>query len=178
MYQAVNVGTAERPGALAFDPFFREWFPRLVSLGATMTGRRDVAHDVAQETLLRAHRQWDEVGGYDAPGAWVRKVATNLLLDHLRSAGRERAAVARLGVRPVSGAAEPALDRWTELVAGLPEQQRAIVTLFYADDQSVESIAAVLGLATGTVKAQLFKARERLRSQLAGEWDDNGGERR
>lgn len=172
MYHAVNVGIAERPGALAFDTFFREWFPRLVSLGVVMTGRRDVAHDAAQEALLRAHRRWDEVGGYDAPGAWVRKVTTNLLLDHLRSAGRERDAVGRLGRLETGGAAgpgEPAIDRWSELVAGLPDQQRAIVTLYYADDQSVEAIADVLGIATGTVKAQLFKARERLRARLEDE---------
>jgi RNA polymerase sigma-70 factor (ECF subfamily) len=154
---------------VAFDPFFREWFPRLVSLGATMTGRPDVARDVAQEALLRAHRHWDEVGAYAAPGAWVRKVAVNLLLDHLRSAGRERTAVERLGNRTQVAADEPALDRWSELVAGLPDAQRAIVTLFYADDQPVEAIAGLLGIAPGTVKAQLFKARERLRDQLGDE---------
>lgn len=154
---------------MSFDPFFREWFPRLVSLGTTMTGRADVARDVAQEALLRAHRHWDEVASYAAPGAWVRKVAVNLLLDHLRSAGRERSAVARLGNRPQAPSGEPALDRWTDLVAGLPDAQRAIVTLFYADDQPVEAIADVLGIAPGTVKAQLFKARERLRLQLANQ---------
>ena len=174
MYQAVSVGTAERAEAVAFDPFFREWFPRLVSLGTTMTGRGDVARDVAQEALLRAHRHWDEVGAYTAPGAWVRKVAVNLLLDHLRSAGRERSAVARLGSRAAVPTGEPALDRWTELVAGLPDAQRAIVTLYYADDQPVEVIADVLGIAPGTVKAQLFKARGRLRAQLA---DHQEGER-
>jgi RNA polymerase sigma-70 factor (ECF subfamily) len=161
------VGTAERPEAIGYDAFFREWFPRLVSLGTTMTGRRDVAHDAAQEALLRAHRRWDEVAEYGAPGAWVRKVATNLLLDHLRSASREHAAVERLGWRSTHPYGEPALDRWSELVAGLPAGQRAIVTLYYADDQSVEDIADVLGLAPGTVKAQLFKARAALRTQLA-----------
>lgn len=143
-----------------------------------MTGRGDVARDVAQESLLRAHRRWAEVGAYDAPGAWVRKVATNLLVDHLRTAGREQRAVARLGageaaIRP---GAEPALDRWTELVSVLPDAQRAIVTLFYADDQSVEAIADLLDIAPGTVKAQLFKARQRLRAELAGERDGHESE--
>lgn len=168
------MGTAERPEAIGYDAFFREWFPRLVTLGTTMTGRRDVAHDAAQEALLRAHRRWDEVAEYGAPGAWVRKVTTNLLLDHLRSAGREHAAVARSGRSSTDLSGEPALDRWSELVSGLPAGQRAIVTLYYADDQSVEAIADVLGIAAGTVKAQLFKAREALRTQLA---DQLEGER-
>jgi RNA polymerase sigma-70 factor (ECF subfamily) len=134
-----------------------------------MTGRSDVARDVAQDALLRAHRHWDVVGGYEAPGAWVRKVAVNLLLDHLRSAGRERAAVERLRGRREAAAGEPALDRWSELMAALSDGQRVIVTLFYADDQPVEAIAGILGLAPGTVKAQLFKARERLRIELGDE---------
>lgn len=164
------MATIQRPEALAFDAFFREWFPRLVSLGTTMTGRRDVAHDAAQEAMLRAHRRWDEVAGYGAPGAWVRKVATNLLLDHLRSAGRERAAVARLsGRQPDALTGEPAVDAWSDLVTGLPAGQRAIVTLYYADDQPVEVIAEILDIAPGTVKAQLFKAREALRARLAAE---------
>lgn len=160
------MGAAEPSATVDFDGFFREWFPRLVSLGVTMVGRSDVARDVAQESLVRAYRQWDVVGKYDSPGAWTRKVAVNLLLDHLRSAGRERAAVERLAGRPAATASEPGVEQWTELVAGLSERQRVIVTLFYADDLSVEAIADVVGVAPGTVKAQLFKARERLRAML------------
>jgi RNA polymerase sigma-70 factor, ECF subfamily len=166
----VIVGAAEPSAAVGFDAFFREWFPRLVSLGVTMTGRSDVARDVAQESLVRAFRHWNVVGRYDSPGAWTRKVAVNLLLDHLRSVGRERAAVERLAGRIRTTVGEPAVDRWTELVAGLPEGQRVIVTLFYADDLSVGEIAEVMDVASGTVKAQLFKARERLRVMLEEDW--------
>lgn len=160
------MGAAEPSVAVGFDAFFREWFPRLVSLGVTMTGRSDVARDVAQESLVRAYGRWDVVSGYDSPGAWTRKVAVNLLLDHLRSAGRERAAVERFGGRLDTREREPAVERWTELIAVLPERQRVIVTLFYSDDLSVDAIADVVGVAPGTVKAQLFKARERLRTML------------
>lgn len=116
----MRVEAVERSGAAAFDLFFREWFPRLVSLGTTMTGRSDVARDIAQEALLRAHRHWGDLGGYSAPGAWVRKVAVNLMLDHLRSAGRERSAVERLARRETAPP-EPVLDQWAELVAGLSD---------------------------------------------------------
>ena len=51
-----------------------------------MTGRRDVATDLAQETLLRAHQRWADVATFDAPAAWCRKVMVNLLIDHHRSA--------------------------------------------------------------------------------------------
>ena len=75
-----------------------------------------------------------------------------------RSARSERTAVERLVGRLDTTVRDPGVERWTELVAVLPEGQRVIVTLCYADDLSVDAIADVVGIAPGTVKAQLFKA--------------------
>jgi len=163
------MATPQRTDAQGFESFFRDWYPRLVGLGVAMTGSRAISQEVAQEALLRAHQRWDEVADYDLPGAWVKRVAVNLLVDHLRAAGRERSAMVRLGSDRTTGgasAAEPVLDRWAHLLECLSAQQRVIVTLFYADDQAVGVIADLLGIAPGTVKAQLFKARERLRARL------------
>ncbi len=154
-----------------FETLFRSEFPRLVSLGMAMTGRRDIATDLAQETMLRAHRHWDDVAAYEAPAAWCRKVMTNLLIDHHRSVAAERAAVERLRVEPQPTVPTPTLDRWWEIVGGLPDRQRIIVTLYYADDQSVHDIAAALGVTTGSIKASLFKARATMRRHLE-EHDD------
>lgn len=162
-----------------FDTVFREVYPRLVSLGALKTGRTDVARDLAQETMLRAHARWDELATYDAPAAWCHTVMTNLLIDHHRSATSERHAVDRLGARLADGTAHDAtaasaLDRWNELVAPLPDRHRMIVTLYYADDLSVGQIAALLGSSRGAVKAALFKARRTLRKQHGV--DETGGD--
>lgn len=154
-----------------FETLFRSEFPRLVSLGVAMTGRRDVAADLAQETMLRAHRRWADVVGYEAPAAWCRKVMTNLLIDHHRRATAERTAIERLRVEPDHAAASPAVERWGELVAALPGRQRIIVTMYYADDRSVDDIAVALGVSTGAVKASLFKARRTLRRHLEGQSD-------
>jgi RNA polymerase sigma-70 factor (ECF subfamily) len=155
-----------------FETVFRSQFPRLVSLGVAMTGRRDIAHDLAQETMLRAHRHWDEISTYEVAAAWLHRVMVNLLIDHHRSRTAERSAVERVAAQPTHADDSPAIDRWYELVAPLPPQQRAIVTLFYADDQSVEAIAGMLGISTGSVKASLFKARRSLERRLAGEVRD------
>ena len=155
-----------------FETLFREMFPRLVSLGTLKTGRVDVARDLAQETMLRAHSRWDELADYDSPAAWCHTVMTNLLVDHHRSAASERRAVEQLGGRlgDVTTGADrtetPALDRWNELVAQLPDRHRTIVTLYYADDLSVGQIATLLGMSRGAVKAALFKARRTLRRHL------------
>lgn len=163
-------------GAHDYDELFRDVFPRLVSLGVLKTGRVDSARDLAQETMLRAHTRWDELATYDAPAAWCHTVMTNLLVDHHRNASSEQRAVERLGRRSevavdrnVDAAATPALDRWHEIVAPLPDRQRLVVTLYYADDLSVSQIANLLGTSRGAVKVALFKARRTLRSGLDAE---------
>lgn len=165
-----------------FETLFRVMFPRLVSLGTLKTGRPDVARDLAQETMLRAHARWDELADYDSPAAWCHTVMTNLLVDHHRSAASEQRAVDRLGRRQpdatphADATATPALDRWNDLVALLPDRHRTIVTLYYADDLSVGQIATLLGMSRGAVKAALFKARRTLRRHLDvdGNGDDDG----
>ena len=155
-----------------FETMFRAQFPRLVTLGVAMTGSRDIAHELAQETMLRAHRRWDEIASYESPEAWVHRVMINLLIDEHRSRSAERSAVARVAAQPVRDVDSPSTDRWYELVGSLPAQQRAIVTLYYADDQSVDAIAGMLAISTGSVKASLHKARRALGRRLAAEVAD------
>lgn len=145
----------------AFEVLFREHYPRLVALGTAMTGSLEAGHDLAQETLLRAYDHWDVVGGYDYQAAWLRRVLTNLAIDRHRSTSSEAVALARSHVERLGEA--PALAEWDRLVAGLDPRQRVVVTLFYGDDRSVEEIAELLGLAEGTVKSTLWRARQRLR---------------
>lgn len=164
MYEDVTVAVDND-----FETLFRAQYPRLVSLGVAKTGRRDIARELAQETMLRAHDRWDQLAGYDAPAAWCRTVMTNLLIDHHRSQSAERRAVDRLRTETEVVAPTPALSRWWDLVGGLPDRQRTIVVLYYADDLSVEQIADTLGVTRGSVKASLFKARRALRRRLEAE---------
>jgi len=149
-----------------FDEMFVEEYSKLVALGVSMSGDREVACELAQETMLRAHQRWDEVARFDVPGAWLRRVMSNLLIDHHRSATSERRAVERLASQvPASG--EPELVVWGELMAVLTPQQRLVASLFYGDDQSVGQIAAAIGISTGGVKSTLSKVRRRLRNHTS-----------
>lgn len=153
-----------------FETCFREQYPKLVALGVAMGGNREVARELAQETMLRAHDRWEQVGEYEAPVAWLRRVMTNLLIDHLRSRSVERSAVDRLRARPPRSPGEPDVGpEWSQLVAPLPPSQRAIVTLYYGEDRSVDEIADILDIAVGTVKSGLAKARARLATEIGEE---------
>ncbi len=151
----------------SFEDCFREHFARMVALGESMTGDRGVAHDCAQEAFIRLHDRWSTVRGYDQPVSWLRRVMSNLLIDHHRSRSAERRAVERLSnglALQESASFEP--DEWSQLIAGLPARQRLIVTLFYGHDLAIAEIAETLGIAGNTVKSSLSKARNSLRTEM------------
>ena len=150
-----------------FDKLFREQYPRLVALGAALSGSREVASELAQETMLRAHRHWHDVGGFDRPEAWLRRVMTNLLIDHHRSSTAEEAALDRIARARVVQL--EAADDWVALIAPLPMRQRVIVTLFYGEDRSIGEISEMLKISRGTVKSALSRARQRLHEVLLPE---------
>jgi RNA polymerase sigma-70 factor (ECF subfamily) len=97
-------------------------------------------------------------------------VLLNLTVDAHRSRTRERAALDRAAQAHRTApthAAEPSTDEFWEVVRDLPERQRLTVALHYLDDLSVDEIAEVMQVTSGTVKAALFAARK----TLASTWD-------
>jgi RNA polymerase sigma-70 factor (ECF subfamily) len=112
------------------------------------------------------HANWAKIAEYDEPGAWLRRVISNLAIDRHRSRVSERRAVARLDGRASTIAHEgDDPDAWKGLIHGLPLRQRAIVTLHYGEDMSVADIAELLDISINTVKSALSKARDTLRAQ-------------
>lgn len=158
-------------GGASFEAVFRADHRPIVAIATALSGSRAVGEEVAQEAFLRAHQRWAQVGAYENPGAWVRRVAINLALSDQRRRSSERRAVARLRlVRDDGGdgtAAVVGADRFWAAVRGLPRQQRAAVVLRYVDDLPIAAIAEVMEIAEGTAKAHLHKARAALARHLS-----------
>jgi len=147
---------------------FRDLYPRLVAVGVGMLGDVEVARDLAQETMARGHRNWITVSAADSPEAWLRRVMINLVIDHLRRRRAEARALERVATASVAdvGRADRSM---AEMLGVLSERQRAVMTLFYVDDLPIATIGKVLGIAPGTVKALMWKARRTLMRHLAEE---------
>ena len=79
-----------------YDDFFRDTYPKLVGLGLAMSTPRQVAQDLAQETLIRAYEHRARLAELDSPYGWCRRVMSNLLIDQHRTRTSERRAVGRL----------------------------------------------------------------------------------
>ena len=63
--------------AASFEDVYRSEYAPLVRLAVVLTGRLDVAEELVQDAFEAAHRQWGHFGGYDRPGAWLRRVVLN-----------------------------------------------------------------------------------------------------
>lgn len=156
-----------------YDEFFRANYPRLVAIAMAMSSSRAVAQDLAQETMLRAYHNRDELSSYGSPFAWCRRVMSNLVIDHHRTTVVQRSVVTRLSAGRTNDDTtnDPAVATtsplWADLVAPLTATQRTIATLYYAEDQPVGTIAHTLGISPGAVKSTLSKARAGLRRHLA-----------
>jgi RNA polymerase sigma-70 factor (ECF subfamily) len=129
------------------------------------------AEDAVQEAFARAYARWDTVRGYDRPRAWVSRVALNVATSWWRRLSRERANPPDRPGRPDEGPIDATLVR---LVWDLPLRQRQVVALRVLADLSIADTAQILGIAEGTVKAQLHRALRRLRDQIEAVEDPGG----
>ncbi len=150
-----------------FEAFFLAHYHSIAASVAFVCGDRARADDATQEAFIKAYAAWSKVRRYDNTGAWVRRIAINATRDAHRSETRRnrrevRAAASAPRERNDALPGDAALD----LLARLPDRQRAIAALYYLDDMSIAEIGAVLGIASGTVRSHLSEARVRLREDL------------
>ena len=150
----------------ALVEFCRTEWPRLVGSLSLDVGSRELAEDLAQETLARVCAHWRRVRRADSPSAWAHRVAFNLAKSH----GRRQATWARVQPRALDrplGAVDP--DRASVLavrdaLATLPTPQRQALVLRYFADLSVRDTAAVMRCPENTVKTHTRRALDVLRA--------------
>ena len=160
----------------AFEELYRTHAGRLYSVALRMLGDQADADDMLQEIFLAAHRKLSTFRGESALGTWLYRLATNLCLDHLRSrAGRSRQVTDSLEDEP--GLYDTSSNRLAEqtvtrmdlerALARLPEGCRAAFVLHDIEGLEHREVAGILGIAEGTSKSQVHKARLKLRAILA-----------
>lgn len=163
---------AYKAPSLAFEDFYSAEYATVVGLAYALSGSRSGAEDLAQEAFLAAHRNWQRIGRYDQPGAWVRRVVANLSVSAVRRRVAEAKAVARVAafaeraVVPDLAAGDP--EFWAA-VRSLPRRQAQVVALFYLEDRAIADVAAILDMSPGTVKRHLHDGRRKLARRLQEE---------
>jgi RNA polymerase sigma-70 factor (ECF subfamily) len=174
----------------AFETLVHRYQDRVYRLLYRMLGSAADAEDAAQETFLNLHRHGHRFRGEARFSTFVYRVAANTALNRRRTLGRSRARIDKLAERQATGhdlpTAPPAPDqaafglelreRVHEALATLPEKLRLPLVLFDIEGLPYAEVSDVLGIAEGTVKSRIHRARLALRDQLAPDLEALGAE--
>jgi RNA polymerase sigma factor (sigma-70 family) len=152
----------------AFEALFRQFQAEVYGWIVRIVRDPSVAEELTVETFWRIHRARGRFDPGASFGAWARRIATNLAIDHLRQKRREVALPDDLA-EPTS--ADPIVCRETrrqiaEAFRGLPLKLRVAATLSLIEEQAPKEIAEALGTSEGAVRVRVFRAVRLLRQQL------------
>lgn len=154
---------------MAVRTLYERYSPRVYAVVRRIAGDDDLAQDYAQEAWIRAIRALPTFRGASRFSTWIHRIAVNSALQALRKAEtrqkREAPMPETIAVAPAGGDAllgqrlESALDH-------LPIRMRKVLILHDVEGYTHDEIGELLGVASGTSKSQLFKARAKMRDLL------------
>lgn len=169
--EAVLVDRAARGDIEAFEELYRANSGRVYVLCLRMTGDAGLAEELAQEAFVRAWQKLKSFRGASAFSTWLHRVTVNVVLGHRRSAARRDSRLQVMddefpgdaAVREARPAESIDLER---AIASLPDGARTVFVLHDVEGYRHREIADLTGIAVGTSKAQLHRARKMLRKAL------------
>jgi RNA polymerase sigma-70 factor (sigma-E family) len=169
----MNGRVSRGDGPPGFDEFVTACGPRLLRVAWLLTGDPHLAEDLLQTALAKVWPKWHRVAE-EHPEAYVRKVLVHSHASWWQRRWRGEVPHGELPDRAGTDDPFTGVDRAQELAAvmrQLPPRQRAVLTLRYFEDLSVDETAEILGCRPGTVKSQAAKALRALRGRMgrAGE---------
>lgn len=157
-----------------FDAFVESELPGLVRYAVMLTGDSELAQDLVQDVLVKAHGQWRRVAAAVHPRLYVKTMVTRAYLSWRRRWAVRNVVLAstdELRGEPTRDHASSVVDRadvWQRL-AGLPRQQRVVLVLRYYERLTDTEIAQMLGCSAGTVRGYASRALATLRLAATAE---------
>jgi len=162
---------AQQGDRSAFEQLYRLHAGRVYALCLRLAGDAVEARRLAQDAFVRAWERLPGFRGDSAFSSWLHRLTVNVVLADRRAASRRQRRVVIDG-DAVDAAGPP--DAWSperldleRAIAALPPGARAVFVLFDIEGYGHEEIAAMTGIAPGTSKAQLHRARRLLREALS-----------
>lgn len=157
----------------AYESLYRLNRDRIYGLLWRMSGgHHALAEDLLQEAFVRAWQKLDMFRGDSRFGTWLHRLAVNVALSdrrtRLRKTGREVALDENVN-RKIVGSKDVRADRQLDLersIANLPERARTVLVLYDIEGYRHQEISDMTGMAVGSSKAQLHRARKLLRKEL------------
>lgn len=161
--------TAAAAGDMAaFERLYRQFSPRVYGLCLRLTGQREAAEDCTQESFVAAWRGLARFERRSRFSTWLHKIAVNCVLSRRKGLRAEyEVAEPAMGLpdRADPGTGAPPVDV-ERAIAKLPDGARHVLVLVGIYGYSHAEAAGTLGIAEGTCKAQLHRARQLLAATL------------
>jgi len=159
---------------MAFRDLYRQHAGRVYALCLRLTGDAGAAAERTQDVFVRVWDRLSTFRGESAFGSWLHRLAVNVVLNERRTSGRRERRVTPVAdpgllERSREGEREPTVVLRMDLeqaIAALPEGAREVFVLYDIEGFGHAEIARLVGIAEGTSKAQLFRARRLLRESL------------
>jgi RNA polymerase sigma-70 factor (ECF subfamily) len=159
----------------AYGELVRRYQTSVYNVCYRILGERREAEDLAQETFIRAHQKLQSYDENRPFGPWIRRVATNMCLNHLQSdrhpalpLDEEHDVRADGSGSDTAAAAEARAARASirQAIRSLPPHYRAVIELRHFQGLTYEEIADALALPLSDVKSHLFRSRKLLAQRL------------
>lgn len=163
------VERARRADTRAFEALYRLHIGKVYGLCLRMTGNPAEAEDCAQDAFIQAWDKLDRFRGDSSFGTWLHRVAVNVVLGRMRKSKREHDRIQAVNdVHPVrESIGDTGEVRDIEAAMNkLPSGARHVFVLHAVYGYSHDETGEMLGIAAGTSKAQLHRARRLLQQQL------------
>ena len=180
-----RVRRAQAGDLAAYDQLVHQFLERIYGLCYHMTSHHEDAHDLAQDTFVKAWQALKSFKGDSSFYTWIYRIAVNTCLNHLKLR-RNRTPHLSLNDLDVQPENDPDLvalvsdktprreanlaelqRRLNEAILKLSEDHRSVVTLHDIQGLPHDQIAKILGVNPGTVRSRLFYAHQQLQGWLA-----------
>lgn len=165
-----------------FEAFMRNYQDMVFTTAMRLVGNAADAEDIAQEVFLKAFDRWPEFDGIQHVGGWLRRISTNLSLNHLtryrarwrffsemKREEEDEDFVVNLPAPEGSAGQQGEADRRALLekkLERLPAAQRVPLVLYHFEEMSYEEIAERTGVSLSKVKTDIHRGREALKRKL------------
>ena len=160
---------AQRADARAFEALYRLHVDKIYGLCLRMTGNVSEAEDCTQEAFIQAWKKMTKFRGDSAFSTWLHRIAVNAVLGRIRKSKREQdrmVAVSDVHQPRLATGDSGEMRDLAEAIDRLPPKARHVFVLHAVYGYSHDEAAKMLGIAAGTSKAQVHRARRLLVQQL------------